>query len=61
MSSGTNYWIEENAFDTHYFGRGVVYGVRRTDLVVVSGEHILCLNEKPTLREDLNWDILGES
>lgn len=34
---------------------------RKTELAVVSGEHVLCLNEKPTLREDFYWNILGES
>lgn len=31
---------------------------RMTELVMVSGERVLCLNEKPTLRKDFYWDIL---
>lgn len=34
---------------------------RMTELVMVSGERVLCLNEKPTLRKDFYWDILRES
>lgn len=38
-----------------------IQSFRKTELAVVSGEHVLCLNEKPTLRKDFYWNILGES
>jgi len=39
----------------------LVRSFRKTELVVVSGEPVLCLNEKPTLRKGFYWEILRES
>lgn len=36
-----------------------VQSFRKTELAVVFGEHVLCLNEKPILRKEFYLDVWG--